>query len=793
MTYFTVFCLSSSSLFYEILLTRYFSISHGNHLSFLVIGVAMLGCAASGTLFSLIGGGWLRGARAAFPAVSLLASASILGSFLLVRLLPLDYLRFPVERIQFLYFLSAAILLSLPFFFSGLGSCLAYLLVPEHSGRVAAVSMAGSGLGAILPALALPLVGEGGSIAAAALLPLLPPVVFAFAAAVSRPTSSSLALCACVAIFAAFISLFALRVRESLLTPAPSPYMALPQLLMTPGSRATDHSTSVWGSFTSVESPALRFAPGMSLGYSAEIPPQSGIARDGDDLTVLSDLSMEKDAQFARATHSYAGYILTGRPRSVLVIQRSGGLGVACASASGASRIVVVVEQPDVAGRMIKHYTQPDIEVRADNPRSFLARAGEPFDAIQLEDWGSSLPGMASLEEDTLLTVDALRACWKRLSGRGVLIISRRIILPPSDGLRLFAASLLALKAEGIGEPSEHLAVIRNWDTYTILVSRGSVRGAPLESLRRFAAAMSFDLDWYPGIVREDTNRFNRLPGALFFEAFSSLARDPDSLKRYFLDVAPQGDERSFPNRFIRWSRVGEFFRSTGGRTYTLLLSGELVAAASLAEALIVSLPLLVLPFLVRGRGKPGRLRMRILLLFAACGFGFLFAEIAFLDSFTLLFSNPFVTLSIVLGGLLAWSGVGGIIAERLDGKAFAPVIASIVILLLLVAALLPTATRFFLPFGLPGRIAACIAFLSVPSIFLGIPFPLAMRFMVSGARPRSFAWAANGCASTAASAAGAVIAMSLGTSILFAAAAGAYFFMFLSAIAGRRRRLPVA
>lgn len=790
MTLFAVFCLSSSSLLFELILTRYFAIAHGNHLSFMVIGIAMLGYGASGTLFALAAGRRERSdLRTAFPVVSLACAASTAGSFLLVRLIPLDYLRFPIERLQFLYLLVSILLLALPFFFAGLGTCIAYVSSPGASGLVAAASMAGSGLGAIAPAILLPSLDVGGAIAAAALLSLLPALASAFAAGPSERTAPSLGMIALAVCLAAAISLSFVWGRDRFFTVPPSPYMALPQLLQTPNSRVTAHAASIRGTFDAVESPALRFAPGLSLGFSGTLPSQRAIIRDGDELTVASDLSSGGGAAFARWSHSFAGYILAGSPSASLVIQSGGGLGVACAFASGSRRILLVVEQPEVSREMVKVYAPLGIEVVAENPRSLVARGGERFDTIHVEDWGPSLPGMASLAEDALLTVDAFRAYWRRLSDHGVLIVSRRIVLPPSDSLRLFSTALLALVREGVEKPEERLVVVRNWDTCSILVSRGQVRGAPAAAVVSFAKAASFDLDWFPGIGPEDTNRFNRLPGAPFFEAFSAIAKDPGFAATYFLDVSPQGDERPFPNRFIRWTRIGEYFRAMGARTYSLLLSGEMVALAVLAQALLLSIPLL-LPPLLSGRG---RFPLRLLVLFMASGMGFLFAEIAFLDSFTLLYSNPFVTLSIVLGGLLVSSGVGGLIADRLSRKMLGPISCAIALVLLLLGAFLTRSMSLLLPLPPVARTAACIGLLAVPGFLLGIPFPLGMRFEAAGDAARSFAWAANGCASVIASAAAAIIAMSRGVGALFAVGAVAYALLSIAAFRAlsARRRLP--
>ena len=50
----SVFSVSLSTLAFEVLLTRVFSIAQWNHLSFMVISIALLGFGASGTFLSII-------------------------------------------------------------------------------------------------------------------------------------------------------------------------------------------------------------------------------------------------------------------------------------------------------------------------------------------------------------------------------------------------------------------------------------------------------------------------------------------------------------------------------------------------------------------------------------------------------------------------------------------------------------------------------------------------------------------------------------------------------------------
>jgi hypothetical protein len=772
MTLAAVLALSLSTLGYELLLTRYFSLAHGNHLSFLVIGIAMLGFAAGGTFASLAGDRWVSAARRKrelFPGLCLLCSLTTAGSFLLLKCIPLDYLRFPVDGLQPLYLLASCILLSLPFFAAGLALCTAYAMDPARSAAISCAGMLGSGAGALVPLIALPVLGEGGSIAAAAMAPLLVVLFWPGVGVRSRLAGAALA--------AGLAALMLVKAGAALAV-EPSPYKSLPQIVAAPGTRLTSRSTGLLGRVEVVEGPSLRFAPGLSLGFAGSLPPQRAVVVDGDEQTIVYDLEGTPDgAGFARSSHLFAPYVLAGEVASCLVVERGGGLGLACAAASGARLTTVLVENPEVARILRESYRVPGLSVEATGPRSFLARGGARWDVIAVESWGPSVPGMASLSVDATLTVDALRAYWRRLGDSGVLSISRRLVLPPSDSVRIFATALEALRSEGIGDRQNHLAVIRNWDTCTILVSRLPVAGPGLARLEAFAARLGFDLDYFPGITPDKIDRFNRYGRPFFADAYRDLVGDPSFIRRYPLDVAPQGDDRPFPSRFLRWSRIGDFYRVTGERVYLLFLSGELIAAAALAEGAAVCLLLLLLPLAAGARrSRPRSLGAgRPLAVFAAIGLGFMFCEMCLIDSLALLFPGASVTLAVVLFGLLASSAAGGLLSARLSGRGLRGVLAVAALLLAALALSLPLIVHALLPLGLALRVAGALVVTGIPGVLLGIPFPAAMRGLGGTGPRRAYAWAVNGSASVLASTGSALVAMSAGWMTLGLLAAASY------------------
>ncbi len=814
MTAAAVFALSFSTLLFELSLSRWLAIAHWGHLSTLVIGIALFGSAVSGAVAARLVHRRKMDERTVFPALCLACSLATLGSFVLARIIPLDYPRFPVDRMQSLWLLSAYLDLALPFFIAGLGTCLAYVMHPEHSGRVSCAAMGGSGAGAACAALAIPLAGEGAAVALAALVPLLPAVAAVFPLPRARgaeahtlsscsprtgapqsgsPPALTIGIGAVSALAAAAIALLAFRGNAALQT-TPSPYKTLPQLLMMPGTAVTARSESAWGSERVVESPRIRFAPGLSLSFAGRLPPQTGVILDGDELTAVSDLSAAGSDEYAKSTHAYAGHLISKTPasaRSCLVLQRGGGLAVVAAIASGAGRILLVCDSPEAARRAAVAYRGRNVTAVAENPRAIAAGTGKRYDLIHVENWGPSVPGMASLTLDALLTVDALRAYWNRLTDGGAIAVSRKLVIPPSDSLRVFGSLLEALRRAGVPNPDGHLAVIRSWDSCTFLACREPLDERTIMTLRQWCGRMGFDLDWFPGITAADTNRFNRLEESWFFQSYAALAADPAYASKYYLDIAPQGDDRPFPSRFVRWTRIGEFVRAAGGRPYGLLLSGEIVAAAVFLETLLLGAIVLGVPLLGGGRRAPmGRSSMPrrpsagAVLYFLFIGAGYILIEIAFLNAFTVAFASPLIALTVTLGGMLFFSGLGGLAAERLPHASLSPILLLIFFLLALAGFLLTTAARALIPLPFAARVPAAIAMLAAPSAALGIPFALAVRDLPVP-QWRAVAWAANGSASVVGASAAALIGMGGGIGALSFTAAAAYLGAALAGRAG--------
>ena len=786
-----IFLLSLSALAFEILLTRIFSIGQWNHLSFMVISIALFGFGAGGTFLSLLGvrkPGWKS--RLTSPlyvkGVVLLYSVAVLISFSVLNLIPLDYFRLPVEPVQTVYLFIVYLLLAVPFFFTGMIISLAYAHIPESVGRIYLVSMTGSAAGAILPYALIPLIGEGHLMVLIAIFPLwliLPGEVPRTEAGphkrllpVIKTVSSLMITIGIVFLIGGYYSPMTRRILDI----HPSPYKGLSHVLQFPDTAIAETRSSLRGRVDRVESPHLHFAPGLSLKYTNALPTQSAVFKDGDDQRILYHLD-SAGQNFAEFTLSYAGYHMLPSPDKVLLIQRGGGIAIPCALSAGAGEITVIEQDPQIARMISDHYNIP---VTTQNPRGYLAASQRRFDVIQVENWGSSLPGSAALNQEYLFTIEAFLAYLNHLKENGVLIVSRRLHLPPSDMIRLWGTAFESLRTIGISNPEHHIHVLRNWDTFTMIVSARPLRDNG--ELGEFVRDMNFDWVYTRDIGMKTANRYNVFDRAFYYLEIKRLAEAYQNGRedRYYqdnlLDVSPQSDQRPFPNRFLKWSRLADLYRTTGSRFYALFMSGEVVVSLVFIEALILSILLLIPPlcFLPRSGGKS---LARKIIFFLAIGAGFMFIELYFIKTFVLLFGDPIISFTLVLAGLLVFSGIGGFCSQWIGARFLRHILCGLVALLVLLLWVIDNLSVWIL--GLPIAYSYLFALLLLfpPGVLIGLPFTLGMRHLLETPVERAYAWAVNGCASVLAAIASAQIALSAGVPMIMVCALVAYGLAILS------------
>jgi hypothetical protein len=275
-------------------------------------------------------------------------------------------------------------------------------------------------------------------------------------------------------------------------------------------------------------------------------------------------------------------------------------------------------------------------------------------------------------------------------------------------------------------------------------------------------------------------NRFNQFDAPFHYREIQALSaaygrgREGAFFDAYPLDVAPQSDRRPFPGRILKWGELGTLYKSMGSRMYAMLMSGEVVVAVVFVEALAVALLLLAAPVWVVFRKGEGAALSRVFY-FLGVGAGFMFAEMYFIKTFALLWGHPLISFAGVIGALLIFSALGGALSQRMDQGAVPRILLALLALFALSVPGLMGLIHGVLDWSAGARFAVGAALLLPVGLLLGIPFSLGMRLLLTSPRQRTYAWAANGCASVLAAILSEQMAVALGIPVILVCAMAGY------------------
>lgn len=774
--------ISAATLSYEVLLMRLFSIVQWQYFAYMIISIALLGFGASGSFVALARRPLVERYPAAFAASAALFGITAVASFAGAERLPFNPLEIVWNPGQLGWLAASYALLFLPFFFGATCIGLAFSRHPDQIGRVYAFDLVGAGAGAlgtvgllflVFPSVALRLVAALGFVAAAL-----------SATGMARHrwlAAGSLGLAAAA---------IAVWLPPSWTAPDPhmSQYKGLRMALEVPNARVVEERSSPLGLLTIVESPTVpfRYVPGLSLANTQEPLAQLAVFTDGESITTITayDGAPATLAYLDRTTAALP-YRILERPR-MLILGAGGGEQVLLALRAGADTVDAVEVNPqmidlvrnrfaDFAGGI---FSRPNVHVHLAEARAFAATTDERYDLIQmplLDSFSAAAAGVQSMHENYTYTVEALRDYLTVLKPEGVIAITRWLRVPPRDILKLFATATAALEADGVAEPGTHLALIRSWNTATLLVAKAPFIGEDVAAIRRFAAENFFDISWAPGISTSDVNRYNQLDQEYLYEGALALLGPGRAgfTERYKFDISPATDNRPYFFDFFRWRALPELLtlRTQGGAA--MLDWGYLILVTTLVQAAVLSAVLILFPLWLRRRAPPrAERRLRFGLYFLALGLAFLFIEIAFIQRFLLFLGHPLYAVAVVLAGFLAFAGLGSAIAARWmaavgRGSAVRGITLAVVVIALLAATyLLALPLIFERLLALPdaAKIAITLLLIAPLAVFMGMPFPLGLGYV--GARSEAlipWAWGINGCASVLSAILAALLAMHVG------------------------------
>lgn len=772
-TYAGLFLVTLSTLMYEIILTRIFSVTMYYHFAFVAISVALFGM----TLGALIV--YLRPDR--FPAsdvrrqlwlYSLLFSVSIAVSFITQLAIPF------VPRWNFVGVWSVALtclVISVPFIFSGIVVCLALTRFPAQVNRLYAADLVGAALGCILLVLLMSRMDGPSAVIAIGALAGFAALAFAWD---GEYTSGMWWALAAIFVLGGFALLNA-RLAERR-----DPFL---YIIWAREGREQKYPYEKWNAFSRITVTGDPDAgqPPYGWGMSSTLPDdiyvnQLSMTIDGGAATVLTRYTgKERETDFLRYDVTNLAHYMR-QPGDVLVVGVGGGRDILSAlefnqnSVTGVEINEQILDTTNGAfGDFTGHLDRnPKVTMINDEARSYLTRTDKKYDIIQIsliDTWAATAAGAYSLTENSLYTTEAWETFMDRLKPGGVLSVSRWYNIGGSEPLEMYRTTALAahvLKKRGVANPRDHMLAYSgdykvspfHVAAATLLVSPDSFTDEDAAKVEAAADRLKF------GPVLTRTQAADPR-----FAALASPDGPEATIDSFEQDISPPTDDRPF---FFQMTGVKSFFNGSAFEN-THVTRPALVLAVLGLVVLGMTAACIMVPLLVMTERSAHHGMAPFYTYFAGIGLGFMMVEVSQLQRLSIFLGHPTYALTVVLFSVLLSSGIGSMATERFVrvGRP-ATLLAPLAVLLLVVAlfgAMTPGVIDRAESETTPLRIAAAAGLLFPLGLVMGMPFAMGMRVAESRAgAPTAFLWGINGATSVCASVLAMVVAMLWGISMSY-------------------------
>jgi hypothetical protein len=472
------------------------------------------------------------------------------------------------------------------------------------------------------------------------------------------------------------------------------------------------------------------------------------------------------------------------------IIGVGGGRDVLTAIRFGSSSITGIEINKSVLGAIEGPYRKfarvadhPGVRLVHDEARSYLTRAGERFDVLQMsliDTWAATGAGAFTLSENGLYTRQGWQVFLRSLTPTGVFSVSRWF--DPgnvSETTRLLSLGVAALIDFGVDVPRGHLVLVTRDKVATLLVSLSGFTDSDRSTLERVAAASEFELrvsPWRP----PDDDQFRRIADARTTDELAAATRDP------VFDFSPPTDRRPFffnllkPAAAARFSEVD--LQSPGVMRGNLIATRTLIALAGIAAVLVAAI--IVWPLARQGRpALPASVFGASLSYFALIGLGFMFLQIPFLQRFSVYLGHPTYAFSIVLFFMILCAGFGSLASDRFDParRRIRGIPIAIGAGALVEAALLQPALSLTVGSPLVARTAVVALFIAPLAFLMGTCFPIGLRLLGRHSdRVTAWMWGVNGACGVMGSILAVMVSMWIGIDWGLVVAAAMYLMLVL-------------
>ena len=804
-----VFMISCSILIFQIVQTRILSVTTWYHLAFFAISVAMLGMTIGAVIVYTRAERFRNERLASTLSNNSLATAGTMLISVVVQFTLITGLT-PTLTTLVSWVLLLTIM-TVPYVFAGIVVSLSLTRSPFPVNQVYGVDLLGAALGCVGVVVVLNFLdGPSTMILAAAIASLA--AIFFSRGAISPVELANLPSRAwLLRPLPIFICLSLLTIANGLV-----PFGIRPIFVKGLMETSLLHRFEKWNSYSRIVATEPHETAPHLWGPSPKMPNDlsTTAAYVNIDGAAGTDMFRYGDSdhplEFLRYDLVNLAYNLPDIHKSA-VIGVGGGRDVMSAHLFGVPDITVVELNPIFIDLLTRHplYSRfsnfdaiPNVHLNVDDARSWFASTKDKFNLVQMsmiDTWAATGAGAFSLSENGLYTLEGWRAFLKTLTDDGILTVSRWY--NPNDlneTGRMISLATAAVLDTGAKDARPNLFVAHANNIATLVLSRRPFTPAQVQLLRAETERLGFTI-----LVAPDQPP--HLPLLRSIVSATDIAGVNAVAGPAWLDLTVPTDSRPFFFNELKLQNlpvaIARFY--TEGKAPGGVFGGNLKATVTLVLILAISIVGVILtilvPLLSTARNSSGLFVVVGSSYFSLIGMGFMMAEIAILQYFSVYLGHPIYSLGVCLFSLVLATGLGSLSSGLIDiaTPRTMPIWGFVTGGYLLVMQYGIT-HLFEFTASEPRWVRILISLLVVMPLgyLLGFAFPTGMRMAAKvDAAASAWFWGINGATGVLASVLAVLVSMAFGINVTMTLAGSCYLILIPVGLAlsrmGSKRQVP--
>lgn len=438
--------------------------------------------------------------------------------------------------------------------------------------------------------------------------------------------------------------------------------------------------------------------------------------------------------------------------------------------------------------------SQDGVRLEVAEARAFLECDESRYDSILMSWSGANVSyytGAAGYAARFAYTLESLETMQRRLAPGGQITILN------TNKLKVLSA-LEEIRKRAGGRPLGECVVIledgtfamsdwrRPWNENRLVYKPDGFTRGDLDRVRSLAQRWDLEIRYSPDLVGD--------PGDPYYRVLRAVdpARELAILgPRHMVSFAPATDDRPFvldlfpPRAWLAREFLSGTFRKRGPSPAVWLWDARREQLKGVFWLAIAAAVLILGPVILRGRGSLRTVSpVRVVSYFTALGAGYMLVQVGLVQKLALFFGHPGVTLGLVMGSMILFSGLGSLASTRMfAGRSWTVRRCAVAIAVtggVLLAGIEWWKSELLVMDELPRMIVVFLA-LGPVGFLMGQPFPRGIASM--GEREAAavpWALAVNGCAGTVAAGLGIPLAFALGYRVVVLTGLLAYVLVAL-------------